>query len=226
MLSIRCQTCSSSPLKYKIMVPTLCRTPHLGNGDQTTWLYTLVQFSSSWTSKKPHPQPHPTLHGLRWTVCLQEEKEAPCLHQGVPPSLLLGVISTHNSLYLLEDIGVFPHCPISPAMSLGVDPTLPPKWWEWMHFSHYLFYVQSPFITNVTSLIMFCCSYSKLVMMTYLCQISIWREFLLIVNVHVKNKDEKGCCHLTCREMRVSQRGQDPLLFLPQGSPIFQFWAI
>lgn len=90
------------------------------------------------------------------------------------------------SLYLLEDIGVFPHCPISPAVSLGVDPTLPPKWWEWMHFSHYLFYVQSPFITNVTSLIMFCCSYPKLVMMTYLCQIFIWRGFLLIVNVRVK----------------------------------------
>lgn len=130
------------------------------------------------------------------------------------------------SLYLLEDIGVFPHCPISPAVSLGVDPTLPPKWWEWMHFSHYLFYVQSPFITNVTSLIMFCCSYPKLVMMTYLCQIFIWRGFLLIVNVRVKNEDVKGCCHLTCREMRVSQRGQDPLLFRPQDSPIFQFWAI
>lgn len=130
------------------------------------------------------------------------------------------------SLYLLEDIGVFPHCPISPAVSLGVDPTLPPKWWEWMHFSHYLFYVQSPFITNVTSLIMFCCSYPKLVMMTYLCQIFIWREFLLIVNVRVKNEDVKECCHLTCREMRVPQRGQDPLLFWPQDSPIFQFWAI
>lgn len=170
---------------------------------------------------------NPTLNRTRRYVAWGEQfacRKRKSLHVSIKGCLVPS--SWGWSLYLLEDIGVFPHCPVSPAVSLGVDPTLPPKWWEWMHFSHYLFYVQSPFITNVTSLIMFCCSYPKLVMMTYLCQIFIWREFLLIVNVRVKNEDVKGCCHLTCREMRVPQRGQDPLLFRPQDSPIFQFWAI
>lgn len=46
------------------------------------------------------------LHGLRWTVRLQEEKESPCLHQGVPRSLLLGTLPSgrHWSVPILPDL--------------------------------------------------------------------------------------------------------------------------
>lgn len=81
------------------------------------------------------------------------------------------------------------HFSISPPTSPKGRPSS--MWWK-MHFSNYLFnyllniitdynnlfHFQS-FWTNVTSLIMFFFfSHPKLVMMTYLCQIFIWRERL------------------------------------------------
>lgn len=96
-----------------------------------------------------------------------------------------------------------PDCPISPPASLREDPT-PNDGKECIPAITFLF--PNSFCNKYHLINHVLLSYPKLVLVTYLCQIFIWREFLLIANIHVKYGDKKGCCHLMSREKRVSQK--------------------